>query len=736
MRRTTKLISGIVLIVGTLLVLSGCKKEIKQYYERPDWLEKPIYPQLAEKGGFDSFLKLIDNSGYKDILSNAGYFTVFAPTDEAFSKYLSDHGLASVDAIDSATAREIVSYLLVPNAYSSDQLDDYQSSALQDWVPDEAFKRRTSNFKWVYDEEVNGSMEKVVDMNAVELLPETPGNFQTDDNNYKHIPYFTSAFMATRNLTSYDYNYFYPNTEFSGFNVVNAKVTEKDLRAENGYIHVIDKVITPLENLEEMLGDNPEYSKFKEVLDKYMKDYSVAPDAFQSRYEQVSGTKQTVYVKDYPIMNFAPNCENFMRYGEGEQYDAQKDGWTMFVPNNAAVDKFFNEKFLKYYKSLDYMSPDLIAEFVNSHLFRTSVWPSKFDVTINYSGEPARFDPESDIVEKKIASNGIFYGTDKVQASDAFYTLLGNVNLNPDYSLFLQALRSTELYYIVRNPNIKQTLFIIPNSAFETLGLSYDGSRNSWSVDNPDLGTNPTVALNRIMNLHIVVNKQLDDLSGTGIVRTSLDEGGEYIRYAGGFVFAAGNAEKSEVIIAGKKSISSNGVSYVLNNALKYSIKNIGAEIEGKSSFSKFYQYLQKSASSLNGYVYDANTKAIANIENTKNNTLLIPNDTAIDAAVRDGYLPEITFADFTQDEQDQLLAFVMYHTISNVIVVPDGEVNGQRETLYKDIDGKTYVTIFNEPDNLRIVDRNNRSAHVINDKSNVLGNRCVIHLIDNYLSY
>jgi len=382
------------------------------------------------------------------------------------------------------------------------------------------------------------------------------------------------------------------------------------------------------------------------------------------------------------------------------------------------------------------MSPDLIAEFVNSHLFRTSVWPSKFDVTINYSGEPARFDPESDIVEKKIASNGIFYGTDKVQASDAFYTLLGNVNLNPDYSLFLQALRSTELYYIVRNPNIKQTLFIIPNSAFETLGLSYDGSRNSWSVDNPDLGTNPTVALNRIMNLHIVVNKQLDDLSGTGIVRTSLDEGGEYIRYAGGFVFAAGNAEKSEVIIAGKKSISSNGVSYVLNNALKYSIKNIGAEIEGKSSFSKFYQYLQKSASSLNGYVYDANTKAIANIENTKNNTLLIPNDTAIDAAVRDGYLPEITFADFTQDEQDQLLAFVMYHTISNVIVVPDGEVNGQRETLYKDIDGKTYVTIFNEPDNLRIVDRNNRSAHVINDKSNVLGNRCVIHLIDNYLSY
>lgn len=718
------------------LLFNGCKKEINEYYQRPKWLEKPIYDQLAENGKFGSFIKVIEKAGYKDILSKAGYFTIFAPTDDAFPAFLKEHNLSSVSAIDSTIARQIVSYSLLSNAYSSDQLDDYQSTTLQSWVPDMAFKRKTANFKWVYKENVNGETREVVDMNAVELLPQTPGNFEINDNNNKHIPFFTRNFFALKHLSAYDYNYFYPDVTFSGLNVVDAKVTEKDLRAENGMIHVVDKVLYPLPNLEEILGDNPEYSEFKKVLDTYLKTYNVAPDAFQSRYEQVTGRNSTVYVKDYPIMNFALNCENFMRYGGGEEYDSQTDGWTLFAPNNAAVRDFFNTKFLKYYKSLDYMSPQLIAEFVNSHLFRTTVWPSKFDLTINYSGEPARFNPEKDIVEKKIGSNGFFYGTNKVQASDAFYTLLGNVNLNPDYSMFLQALISTEIYYIVRNPAIKLTLFIIPNSVFTELGFSYDGSRNAWSLDNPDLGTNVGVALLRLMNLHIIVNTELTDLNSEGILRTSLDETGEYIKYAYGFLYAAGNAQKGEYIIPDKKIVSSNGVSYVVDQGLKYSTKNIGEEIAGNGSFSQFYKYLQKSAATLPGYVYNPVTKAIANIVNTKNNTILIPNNAAIAAAVKDGFLPPITFADFTQAEQDKLLAFVMYHTIANTIVVNDGEAKGQRETLYKDIDGKSYVTIYNEQGSLTFADRKNRIAHVVLSESNVLSNRAVIHLIDNYLSY
>ena len=113
-------------------------------------------------------------------------------------------------------------------------------------------------------------------------------------------------------------------------------------------------------------------------------------------------------MKEYPTLNFAPNCENFLKYGQGEEYDAQKNGWTLFVPTNAAVQAFYGTKFLEHYSSLDAMPQQLISEFVNAHMFRTTVWPSKFDITVNPFGEPARFDPDVNVVEKVAKSYNCF----------------------------------------------------------------------------------------------------------------------------------------------------------------------------------------------------------------------------------------------------------------------------------------------------------------------------------------
>jgi hypothetical protein len=135
-----------------------------------------------------------------------------------------------------------------------------------------------------------------------------------------------------------------------------------------------------------------------------------------------------------------------MKFGGGQTYDAQIDGWTLFVPNNTAVRDFFDKKFLIHYGSLDNMSIQIIAEFINAHMFRTMVWPSKFETSANYFGEPARFNLEDNITEKVFASNGLFYGTNIVQSTDAFYTALGSIILDPDYSLMLQALYTSDLY--------------------------------------------------------------------------------------------------------------------------------------------------------------------------------------------------------------------------------------------------------------------------------------------------
>ncbi len=117
----------------------GCylpvRKKFEDYYERPASLEPPIYQQLEARGNFTSLLKAIDKAGYKHILSSTGYWTFFAPHDDAFAKYLADKKLGSVDEMDSVACRAIVTYCLVYNAFRKDRLDDYQSPQAASLIP-------------------------------------------------------------------------------------------------------------------------------------------------------------------------------------------------------------------------------------------------------------------------------------------------------------------------------------------------------------------------------------------------------------------------------------------------------------------------------------------------------------------------------------------------------------------------------------------------------------------------
>ncbi len=576
-------------------LFSACRKEIDEYYARPESLEPTIYLNLEAKGNFSSYLALVDKANYKKILSSAGYFTVFAPTDDAFPSFLQEQSLSSLDEIDSITARRIVAYSLIYNLFTQEQIDDYQSTKEQGWVLDEAFRRTTANYKWVYDEMVDGKMEKIIDQNGVGLYAETSPIFDAENNNNKNIPYFTTPYMSGENISAYDYNYFFPESEFTGFNVVDARVTEADILCENGIVHATDKVILPLSNIEELLAKDEEYSDFKKLIDDYITEYVLAPEGFLRRYEQVHGIREDVYLKYYPLLNFGLNVENFMRYGGGETYDTQIDGWTLFAPNNEAVKDFLDNVFLKHYGSLDKMPQSLIAEFINAHLFRSTVWPSKFDISANEFGEPARFDPETNIEVKEFGSNGLFYGTNKVQETDAFYTALGPIILDPEYALMYQALKSTNLDFVVKNTDIKVTVFLINNAGFDSLGISYNSANGSWDVENQDLESNSNLAVGRLINLHVLIGEH-DDLSADALIETY---GGEYIRHSYGFPYAVGNTEQSEFLIASKKTQVSNGWTYVLSTPFTQSISNIGRHIEGKTNFKKFLDYLDHSTASM-----------------------------------------------------------------------------------------------------------------------------------------
>nr|WP_319399812.1 fasciclin domain-containing protein [uncultured Carboxylicivirga sp.] len=748
-------IRSILSLFISLLLVYSCENEKETYYDRPDWLEPNILNQLQEKGNFNSFITCIEKAGFSKSLNGAGYYTVFAPTDEAFKTFMQEHNISSAENISAEMAHDIVSYAIVQNRYSVTELDDYQTTNEEIERPDIAYKRKTNYYKWTYDEEIEGyGTVKVIDANGVGPLEYTGAGIDYEDNNFKSIPYFTTPFLQASGLSAYDYNYFYPDVTLGDINVANAQVTEADLYAENGIIHITDKVILPLPNIEEALAEKDNYSTFKSILDTYLKSYQLADDYFLIRNEQATGSYDEIFVKFYNAAYFSPNVENYLRYGGGERYDDQMEGFTMFAPDNAAIETFFNEKFLKYYESIEQMSTDQIADFVNAHLWKNAIWPSKFNTYRNIHGELPRFDPETNIDDKTMCSNGFFYGTNIVQGSDLYYTVFGDVSLNPKYSNMLNAINTfPTIKTLLKNssPNINIQMILLDNDQMDATGIKYNYGRAAWEIsENNPLGTNALVALERLLNLHIFLNKDVD-FSVPGIYRAGLFDNGEYVRLASFrgryFLTASGNNRYNSgpEYLGPIEDQASNGQSYTVAEPILFTTANVGYHIEKNlASFNKFYQYLYKSATSPNsegesnqGFIYNTVTKAITDVKVSVPNTIIIPSDAAIDQAVAEGYLPPITEAYFTKDEQQMVYDFVKYHILTNNIIVPSNDFSAPVKTLYKTVDGDTYVNVICVDNTMEIyVPGYSQAVHIINTRSNVLANRAVIHQADDFLRY
>jgi uncharacterized surface protein with fasciclin (FAS1) repeats len=73
-----------------------------------------------EAGNFKTLVKAVQEAGLVDILSNEGPFTVFAPTDEAFSKL--PKGTIEHLLNDKEKLTEILTYHVVPNKVMSKQV--------------------------------------------------------------------------------------------------------------------------------------------------------------------------------------------------------------------------------------------------------------------------------------------------------------------------------------------------------------------------------------------------------------------------------------------------------------------------------------------------------------------------------------------------------------------------------------------------------------------------------------
>jgi len=785
-----------------VLTFSGCRKQaLDAFYGRPATLAPPIYQTLQAKGNFTNMLACIDKSGYTNILSTGGYWTLFAPDDAAFKK-------ANINGttLDAATATKIVTYCLVASGYTStlagslptgsniEVAQGYSTIINGVATPLAAYKRRTTyhdrvDTTTVPNYPVYGALAgqniKVITQNTNQATAVTGGSgtllYDPNDFNFKYLPYFTPYYFTANGLSPYDYNFFYPNSTYTNsalnFNVLDGSVLNGNIICENGVVQEITTVPQPLPSLEKYMASKSNYSHFYNFIQQYggLITYGLSPDATSVNTNN-TGSTAPVYVKQYSnLLAFSPQNENYPTTGGSNA--PQYGGWTLAAPTNNAFDAYVNSVLLEHYPSFNSLPQQVIVDFINAHMAVAPVWPSQIGNINhpNYNAEPFRFNAASDVVDQAICSNGMFYGTNKVQPTNVFATVYGRVYLDPAYSIMYRALSFFTSFKInLTNPNFKYTMIVIPDVTLKALGFSLNPTAGNNTTPGSGInyqapGTNSVVSgdaqLERTINLGIYLtpNNELSNVSQPGIYSTAglASYAPEYVKFSNNQFYAAGNQDNNTVVTVNPNyTTCSNGIVYYPvsgNNTILIPTapvspvtSTIGQDIYargqiapvngvGGDPYYMFYKFLS------NSLLWNSTSRAIQGVSVGTDYTIFIPSNAAIQDAVNNGWLPGTgtgavkvaNFAPSAASDVNLVTNFIKYHILNANQVVPDGKRTGNFVTQLFSNDGNSVLLkINNNVGSMQVIDGQGRIANVGPVSSIVLADHAVIEQIDTYLQY
>jgi hypothetical protein len=717
-------------LLACVFLFIQCDEEIDKdkYYERPQWLEPPIYNVLEQQGRFGLYLQCVNRTEYADVLKGAGLYTVFAPNDEAFAAYLNLNNYASVTDIPDLEAGKIVAYSICYNTFSFDSLG-----------VGGAFKYKTSYYALPYrDPEFNN--EWVVDQTM-------ESGWTNAYNNYKFMPAFTMAFFKsyTPALTEEDYNVFYPGVSWSGKNLQGGEIVHADMRAENGIVHEVSTVNLPLENIADVLN-RPENNVFKSLIDaKDMYDnylfrlyYEVTSPSMLKALQKIMPNEniERIYIKYYIGLSYSLNLENVLDEGGG--YIPEKAGYTLILPTSEVLTEYLNRRVLKYYSENQKLPSEIIKTFIDAHLTSSLVWPANYAMSqnangdfLNGEGSGGKNFSQSAITGATLASNGFVYHTGEAIRSRIFESVYSEIFLNPAHTLveagfknnFRNSLRE-DLQKCALNGFMSEcyTLLAFDDKLLEDDGFSYNNADNTFSHSTS--GVNANNRLTRLIREHIfesinndTVNSEIIDFATAGISNYdnwnfTVTGYGDPVRYKNNQMQAAGNIEDNTyATLTQLDETYLNGTVWKVDGLLQYSPRETGGSDEAKFKDLVLWDYLDRARlqngnvklfvdylqACIKTYPNDPASKTLDGISAEQFYTVLMPNTAAMQAAISAGLLPPLEEVVATNPEAFAKAAFFVNSHIIQGRVLVDDNIRGYVYPINKtdlDLRNQALVTI------------------------------------------
>ena len=686
-----------------IILMAGCNPDLKKEdkYARPDWLAGKVYTQLLAQPELSTFARCVELSGYDTIIDRSGTYTVFAPNNDAFSRWFSDNpAYGKVEDIPLDILQKLVKYHLVQSPWSKVQL---QTLDVYGWIDTldvnndkpKGYKRETLllNKNRKLGVEYNGR-DKVIQI--VDTLDSPWYRVYVTDSR-KFTPIFYQDYFNIYDLSSDDYAFYFDRAVESPSDIYygGAKILGDEVFAENGFVYNIDRVVDPMRNAYEILESTDQeqsYSLFFDLVNRFP-DFEYNEDLTFDQPGAVDGKPvDSLFEISFPDLAF--DILNESTTPPRGTYGLPSDVSIRYhhgvaAPNDAALRQLENDYLVGAgrWGSIENAPLHIKRIITNTHISSNPIYPTDFTQGFVNGEDDRVFIDEADIVQKEYGSNATFVGLGKAIIPRAFSSVTGPIYKERGYSFSMYAIQDAGLLPALKRMNEDYMLIVendadckedssllydyilesfslyqgsgrdaqrkaLPVSELRTLILNHVGIRNPY-------GTCRKEFIKNLAGNYLVVNNETGEVSGTAPTTE---------RYRGSVVVQ----EVPELI----SEDADNGKTFRVGNWFSFSSTNLYLMV--KSGYPVFYNLLQKAGLGNN------KENKFTFLSESENYTVFAPTDSALNA-IRADTLPI-----------PELQKLLMLHFVQGALIFTDASASpGYYETTRIDESSTQFSTVF-----------------------------------------
>lgn len=473
-------------MIGAFLLLSiggitySCQDDYILDETRPSFLGGSIYDELKSRNKFNYTVRLIEDLGYKEVMSKTGSKTLFVAPDAAYEEFFKNNqwGVHSYEQLTDAQKRILFNGAQLNNAYVIEMMGNADNGDKNLALRQNSAAAVVDSVRWWRPEELPTNYSQVEgEKHYWDRFKGEKGKsiLMATDDSEPMMTHFVENNMKEQRIKRSDVAFIvgdkngWSESDPTRAYVFGNRVVEQDVVCLNGYFHVLDKVLVPPSSMAEEIRSNGSTNIFSHILDRFSAPYYDATltenykalhnnsvdSIFEKRYFAIntkSGRLVTgpdrVVNNDFPLLTYDPGWNSYKPEGGTEK---EKDMGVMFVPSDKALEEYFlrgagrvlieryglkgvdvNEANLM--KHIDQIPLDIVQPLVNNLMkpsFNESV-PSKYLTIMNDARDPMfplRDYPSEaaykSVIDKTVlANNGVVYVMNRVVSPADYASVL------------------------------------------------------------------------------------------------------------------------------------------------------------------------------------------------------------------------------------------------------------------------------------------------------------------------